>query len=260
MIRRIAVLGSTGTLARPVVAELVAAGFEVSTPARREANVFDVDSLRRALTDQDAVYLNLSIGRNERRDDPHAETDGVRNVIAVARETGVKRLAMISSLLMNYQGMNGFYWWPFDVKHEAVRLLKTSGIPSTIFYPSSFMENFPSMIDGDRIVLAGKSLHPMWFIAGRDYGRQVARSFQMSGSETREYVAQGPEPFRYDEAARVFAANYPQARLRVDVLPVTEPGGIIEALDNYPETFQAEKTWAELGRPEITLAQFAKMA
>jgi hypothetical protein len=33
---------------------------------------------------------------------------------------------------------------------------------------------------------------------------------------------------------------------------------IMEALNNYPEKFEAKQTWTELGKPEMTLAQFAK--
>ena len=33
---------------------------------------------------------------------------------------------------------------------------------------------------------------------------------------------------------------------------------ITEALNNYPETFEAERTWAELGKPETTVERFAR--
>jgi hypothetical protein len=34
---------------------------------------------------------------------------------------------------------------------------------------------------------------------------------------------------------------------------------IIEALNNYPEKFSAENTWRDLGKPTITLKDFAEM-
>ncbi len=33
---------------------------------------------------------------------------------------------------------------------------------------------------------------------------------------------------------------------------------IIEALNNYPEKFEAQSTWNELGKPSITLKDFAQ--
>jgi hypothetical protein len=35
---------------------------------------------------------------------------------------------------------------------------------------------------------------------------------------------------------------------------------IIDALNNYPEKFGAETTWAELGKPTVTLAEYARKA
>ena len=32
---------------------------------------------------------------------------------------------------------------------------------------------------------------------------------------------------------------------------------IIEALNKYPEKFESENTWNDLGKPSITLAQYA---
>jgi hypothetical protein len=33
---------------------------------------------------------------------------------------------------------------------------------------------------------------------------------------------------------------------------------IVTALNNYPEQFEAEQTWNELGKPTITLATYAE--
>ncbi|GCC49884.1 hypothetical protein SanaruYs_00980 [Chryseotalea sanaruensis] len=59
-----------------------------------------------------------------------------------AKQKKIKRIGFISSPIMNYQGMNNFNWWVFDVKRKAVDMVKQSGIPYTIFYPSTFMDNF----------------------------------------------------------------------------------------------------------------------
>jgi hypothetical protein len=33
---------------------------------------------------------------------------------------------------------------------------------------------------------------------------------------------------------------------------------IVEALNKYPEKFEADNTWRDLGRPETTLREFAR--
>lgn len=286
-IQRIAVIGATGMLGRPVTRELIDAGFDVTVVARSPekatrlfpsasvvaGDVLDAASTDQALDGQDAVYLNLSVDPSERSDDPHTETGGLRVIIAAAQRHGLQRIAYLSSLVKDYQGTNGFDWWVFDVKHEAVRLLKAADIPYTIFYPSNFMETIAhDFVQGRRLVLIGTSQHPMYFVAGRDYGKQVARSFEiLEDGESREYVVQGPEAYRSEEAARVFAEHYTAADLRITRVPLglvkffgwfsqrADYGAhIIDAINHYPETFQAQSTWDDLGTPTTSLAKYAQ--
>lgn len=286
-IQTIAIIGATGMLGNPVTSELIRAGFTVRLIARQpntakslfpqvevvSGDLSDPGSLLTALQGQDAVYLNLSIRQNERPTDFHTETDGIKNLLEAARQTGVKRIGYLSSLVMNYQGMNGFYWWVFGVKQEAVRLLKTSGIPYSIFYPSTFMESLLyTQRQRNFIMLAGQSPIRLYYIGGHDYGRQVARAFQLAEEgQNQEYVIQGPEPLTQTEAARLFVQHYTRDKLSVITSPhwimklagqfstVMNYGAhITEALNRYPETFAAEKTWQDLGRPTLTVKDFAK--
>ena len=152
-------------------------------------------------------------------------------------------------------------------------MIKKSGIPYTIFYPSSFMENFDKggYKQGNKMMLAGESKFPMWFIAGSDYGKQVAKAFQLPEAANRDYDVQGLEAFTADEAVKIFVENYQKENLRVSKTPmlVLKVAGlfsremknltkIIEALNNYPEKFNAETTWTELGKPTLTLAEYAR--
>src|SRR5882757_9299187 len=139
MIKKIAFIGVTGMLGKPVAAELVKAGFTVralvrdpekarsSLPAEIELikgdlkNPADVDAL---MKDQDAIYLNLSVAQSERKNDWHAETDGMRVILAAAKKNGVSRILTISSLVQRYQGMNNFKWWVFDLKERSIVMIK----------------------------------------------------------------------------------------------------------------------------------------
>jgi uncharacterized protein YbjT (DUF2867 family) len=286
--KKITVFGATGMLGVPVVKELVKAGFEVTAlvrdreKARRllpedvrlvEGDLKNRADIERALEGAGGVYMNLSVEQGSAEKDFQPEREGVDNIIAAAKSAGVRRLAYCSSLVHRYQGTNGFDWWAFRIKAEAVEKIKRSGIAYTIFYPSSFMENFDkgNYLQNGRLMLAGESKHPMWFIAGEDYGRQVAKAFQLTEAENRDYDVQGPEAFTADEAARIFADNYQKEKLKISKTPffvlkvmgafspkMNYGARILEALNNYPEKFAAERTWDELGRPQITLAEYAR--
>ena len=273
-------------LGKPVTKELIKTGFDVKILARNlpkaqklfpsaeitAGDVFDKKTILNAMAGVDIVYINLSIQQDSKKSDPQQEQEGVANIIEAARETGIKRLAYLSSLIKNYNGMKGFSWWAFDIKQAAINKIKNSGIPFTIFYPSSFMETFPfQMIRGNKIMMIGKSVAPMWFIAAEDYAKQVAKSFQLGIMENKEYTVQGLEPFTFDEAAQVFIANYSKSNLKVMKAPMgivkflglfnprlNYGTNICDALNKYPEKFESEQTWRELGKPSITLAEYAK--
>ncbi len=279
-------IGATGMLGKPVVKALLETGHDVTFFGRDEnkirslfpkstiakGDVFDKGNLINAMKEQQAVYMNLSVAQQSKQKDLQPEREGVDNIIAAAKETGIQRLAYLSSLVHLYNGMHGFNWWAFDIKHTAVEGIKASGIPHTIFYPSTFMETFPyQMMRGNKIAMLGKSEMPMWFIAASDYAKQVVNSFTIPGNENKEYVIQGTESFTFDAAAKVFISNYSKTKLKTMKAPISMMKflgnfnqkfnygwHICEALNKYPEKFEAEKTWKELGKPEIMLAGYAK--
>ena len=286
--KSITVFGATGMLGKPVVKELVGAGFEIAAlvrDARRagrelpaqvkliEGDLSDRAEIERALDGADGLYLNLSVKPETRPDDFQPERDGLRSILEAARASGAARVAYCSSLVQRYQGMNGFHWWSFDIKRQAIETIKQSGVPYTIFYPSSFMENFDKggYKQGTKMQLAGESKQRMWFIAGEDYGRQVARAFRLPEAANREYDVQGLEGYTADEAVEIFVEHYAKEKLTISKTPmfVLKAAGlfsrslgntakIIEALNNYPERFNAETTWAELGKPTVTLTEYAR--
>jgi len=278
-------IGATGMLGKPVAAELIRQGFDITLFGRDTAriqslfpgtetaqgDVFDKASLVKAMTGMTAVYCNLSVLQSSKEKDPQPEREGIDNILAAAKETGLKRIAIISSLVHKYEGMNGFSWWAFRMKESAVQKIKASGIPYAIFYPSIFMEAYPNqMLRGNKIGVLGKSVAPMWFIAAADYAKQVAKSFQVLTTENREYIVQGTHAFTFSEANKVFIDNYRKTKLGITKAPMglvkffgnfspkfSYIWHICEALNKYPEQFESENTWKELGKPEITLAQYA---
>jgi len=282
-IHKVAVIGATGMLGIPVTKALLEAGFAVTAlvrnpqAARRvlppevalvEADVRDVDSLRRGLAGQDALYLSLSIQPGERKRDFHTEAQGLVHIIDAARAAGIKRIGYLSALVIDSSDGD---WWVRDVWRAAVRRLKSCGIPCTIFYASNVMETLPQRHKvGNMLVLAGASHHPNYWIAGADLGRQVARAFALPQAAGCDYVMQGPELASYEEAAERYArAN--GAHMRVVRLPLwilqilglfstsmRFNARILRTVLRYPEEFKAEEAWRDLGQPTVTIEDFAK--
>jgi len=288
--KTIAVIGATGMLGQPVTEELLGAGFRVKVLARnpeKAASLFgnrveilvgdirNEENLARLLDGCEGLYLNLSINPRSKSTDWLPEREGLAGILQAAKRSRIQRVGYISSLVQRYQGMANFRWWAFEIKQHAIQSIKNSGIPYTIFYPSSFMENFDrgNFVRGNKLTVVSGSKHPMWYIAGRDYGKQVARAFQLDIAANRDYPVQGLEAFTNEEAARVFAANYTKRKLTVSTVPfglikflgvfsgqMNYIAHIIEAINNYPEQFESETTWKELGKPTLTLAEYARTA
>jgi uncharacterized protein YbjT (DUF2867 family) len=282
--RRVLVVGATGMLGAPVVRALVDHGFEVSALVRGEnarlpagvrairGDLFDAASVEEAMKGQDCVYLNLAIQPNERETDRLTEREGLKVLLSAARAAGVQRIAAISPLVKDMQGQDGFSWWVFAEKHHAEAAIARSGIPSTIFRASSFFENLMGgMRRGKAINLAGKAKHPAYYLAGADYGRMVARALTTNSTTSHFYYAQGPEPLLPQDLAKRFVAAYSKEPLSIQSAPLAIlkfvglfsrsmgfTATLLDALNRYPETLQAEATWAALGKPAMTVEDYAR--
>jgi uncharacterized protein YbjT (DUF2867 family) len=126
------------------------------------------------------------------------------------------------------------------------------------------METLPQRhMMGGALVLPGKAHYANYWIAGRDFGRQVARAFQLPQAANREYAIQGPEPMSYEEAAYRYAQALP-----VPPRVVKVPLGLIRFAGHFSrshdqldladgtghyQTFKASDAWDELGKPSTTI-------
>lgn len=285
--KKILVIGSTGLLGKPVTKALIDAGFDVTLLVRDKnlaeklfpkvaiikGDLRNRNDIETAIQNQDAIFLSLSVKQIEKENEFHTESEGLDLVIDVAKRLKIKRIAYLASLVHLYQGMNSFDWWVFRIKQEAVRKIKNSGIAYTIFYPSAFMESiFYQSKQGSMIALGGKSEYPMYYVAAEDYARQVAKSFEiLEDTESRDFVIQGLDAFTQEAAAKTFIQHYKKEKLRTIWAPMSvmklmgifsqkfDYGyHIVEALNKYPEKFEAQSTWNSLGKPQITLTDFAK--
>ena len=285
--KTIALFGATGMLALPVVKSFLQNGFKVRALVRDlakaemmyqkkielvQGSLNSIIDIEQVIEGSDAVYCNLSVNPESTPVDFQPEREGLDNVLSVAKIMKISQFGYISSLVQRYEGMNDFHWWVFDIKNQAIANIKKSGVPYTIFYPSTFMENWSvgQYRNGDKLLVVGKSRFPMWYIAGEDFGRQVSTAFKKKECVNAEFDMQGPEAFTQSQAAGIFAKNNSKP-LKIYKLPgfilftmapfnqkMNYGSKIVKALNNYPEQFNADNTWKVLGKPSITLAQFAQ--
>ena len=287
--KRIVVLGATGMIGSAVTRQLVVAGHSITAVVRQgdgaaarvlsglevvQGDAALPDTLRQPLEGADAVFFALSV--DPKRGRPEAfnpDRDGLTNLLGVLSGRPDVRVLYLASLLQDH---NPHDWWVLAHKREAVERLETSGVRHTIFKPSNFMENLPNRnLRGRSVALIGKPRYRNWWIAADDFGKQVAAHVgRPSPSEAdRTFAIQGPEALDYEEAARRFASAYTREPLKVSFAPVPvfkllgrfvpEMKYALEisrASNDSPESFEAQATWDELGRPETTIERFAVQA
>jgi uncharacterized protein YbjT (DUF2867 family) len=282
--KKITVIGATGTIGIPVTKELVKAGFEVTALVRDidkakqilpneirfvKGDLKNKASIEEALKNAEGLYINISTGPADKENEFSPETTGMDNILEAAKKMSVKRVAYLASFLArNYKGD----WWVMKAKKDCVHKIEKSGLPYTIFYPSNFMENFlGGMKQGNKIMIMGKAVHKIWWIAGEDYGRQVANAFKTEKAINKEYPVQGVEAYTMGEAAKVYTNSYTKEKLGIGTMPMGMARFVsifiaqlkfaskfMTIMNNNVETFEAQSTWDELGTPQITIEKFAK--
>jgi uncharacterized protein YbjT (DUF2867 family) len=283
---QILVIGGTGNLGVPVVKEMMDAGlnprlfvrsvskaqkaFAGAIPTLVEGDVQNKEQLAAALQGVNTLYLNLSVAYTNKPDDWSMETEGLALILQASKTAGVSRIVYLSSIIYRINNTMGFKWWVFDKKAAAIASIKASGIPYTIFYPSSFMESIEMPRQGNMIPVLGSSEVKMYYIAGQDYGKIVCRSIVEDFAGNYEYDIQGTEAIQLSEAAKRYAIAYPHAVLKVQTAPLGVMkffglfkqdlnfiSNIVKALNTYPEPFTSTQTWKRFGKPPTTLELFA---
>ena len=285
-ITKIAVVGATGRLGAPVAAEIaktfqvraivrspdkartmLPAGFEIV-----EADLRDVDSLRAALQGVDAIYLNLSTETADPNLSFYEEREGVANLLAALRGLDIRYIAKIGAL-------GAYPPAAARIKHNVVpnlirmqghAMIAASGIPHSFFAPTHFMELLPMMIDKRALRWVGNTGVKIYWISVTDYARQVAKAFQHPEAMPQDVPVQGPEAITVERAMKLFVANHdPTLKIRVAPVWVMRIIGLFNPkmrfvaqmfsyFGDHEDPFYAERTWRELGKPTMTLVEFAK--
>ncbi|WP_194816303.1 NAD(P)-dependent oxidoreductase [Nocardia sp. XZ_19_385] len=157
---RIAVFGATGTVGRVVVEQALAQGHEVTAFTRNaagvtqqheglrivEGDVYDTNSVERAVAGQDAVIVALGDDRKGQ-----VRFGGTKSVIEAMNRTGVKRLIVQSSLGVGDSRPNLNFLWKYIIFGIVLRkayvdhghqeeLVQASNVDWTIVRPAAFTD------------------------------------------------------------------------------------------------------------------------
>ena len=284
---KVGIIGGTSKIGISIAKELASSDFELTALSRNilkaklvlpnsvslmEGDLRDKLSLEKFCANVEQVFLNLSVKSNEEENSFHAESEGLKNFLEIAIRKKIKRIYFVSSLLGNFWGKNQADWWVLKTRWEAIQLVKNSGIPFTIFYPSVFMEFFSEIPRiGNKILIGRSPIPKMHFISASDFGKMLKVSIQQNHSENKEYSVQGLDALSFSEATRIFVENLKSEKLSIIKLPmiILKFLGLfyiewryyfkfLQTLDSYSEKFQSLESRRELGKPMLSLIEFAK--
>lgn len=208
----ILVIGATGTVGAPVAQQLREDGYHVRLlvrdPARAAAqfgsgfayiqgSVEERETVKQALSGCTGVHISLQAGSHP-ADIERVEHLGALRVIELAAQLQLAHLTYVSGMFVGAEVSSAVL--DDHAKRSVEQALQQSGIPSTIFKPTYFMDNLPRQLQGKRAMLLRKQPHPLHLVAASDFGRMLSRAFQVPEAANKIFYIQGPEALTMGEA------------------------------------------------------------
>lgn len=222
MQKPILVIGATGTLGEPVARRLKEDGFRVRVMTRdidRARKMFDksfemvvgdvkdTSSLEKVLDGCFGVHISFS---------GEFEQLGVENIVVVSSEKGLQRITYIS--VSNALDKNVRF--PFaKQKLLAEKAIRESGIPYSIFCPTSAMETLPMFVRGNQAGVIGKQPHPYHWFAADDLARMISLSYGLEEAVNKKLFIHGPEGIRTHEALRRYCSIFHPEIKKISTMP-----------------------------------------
>lgn len=287
-INKIAVIGATGKLAIPVVNELVK-HFQVRAIVRnpeKARNVLpsqveivpgdlkDPASLELGLAGQDAIYINLSTETTDATLDFYEEREGIRNLVNAAKKSNIQHISKIGALgayplATHIQGKNIL---PNIIRIQGHKIIEGSGIPYTIFDPTFFMDLLPWISNGKALQWIGSTTkQKLRWVSSDDYAKAVVAAIQRPHLWNKHYPIQGTEAMDPETAMKRFIAVYdPMLKIKsfpvwmIRIIGFFSPhmrflAHLFGYFERQPDPFYSEITWKELGKPTISIEEFARL-
>jgi uncharacterized protein YbjT (DUF2867 family) len=235
----ILVTGASGFVGRHVVETLRADGREVRALVRderkganivkqgaTEAAVGDVTnpaSLRAALSGCDTVIHLVAIRQGRPEQFQRVMVDGTRNLLAAAKEAGVKRFVHMSALGTSQQTKDLVPY--FGAKWAMEQDVKASGLPYVIFRPSFIFGRdggiLPTFATLARvapvtpIIGSGRQrIQPIWV---DDVGAYFSKAVDLDAAANQTFELGGPDAVTWNEFWERLKGSRPSRRPSVHV-------------------------------------------
>lgn len=290
-IKKITVIGATGNLGAPVVKFLLADGYEVKIVVRNtrkaenifgdhphltmeEADLTDVPSLKKALSDTAYLYLNLATQTTDIRAPFCSDREGVANILEAVDRSIIKQILVISGLgafgESHLKGATTFV--PNAIRMQGHQMIKASGIPYTLLHCSWFADSFVFYRRKGSYSVIGDAKNPIYFTNCFDFTDHLVKAIGNPDALNREFPIQGTEGIPHPVAAKTFLNEFDE-KSKVSILP----HGLLKILaffnkemkfvkhmseyfSGYAEPFLAEKhdTYNILGKPTLSLTAYAQ--
>ena len=158
----------------------------------------DPESLRRAVEDVDVVVHLVAMLTGKREDFERVMEQGTRDLVAAAKEAGVKRFVLMSALGTDEQTKELVPY--YHAKWEMEQTVKASGLEHVIFRPSFvFGRGRAALLQFSQIAKAPvtpiigpgtQRIQPIWvddvaayFVAGVERPEAANRTFELGGPD-----------------------------------------------------------------------------
>ncbi len=286
--KKISIIGATGSLGLPITKELHKKGVQVKAVVRNVAkakellpenievvhgDVSDKTSLKEALTGTETVYLNLNTTTWDVNAPFHAEREGIINVVDVSKSLGVKHIMQIVGIdLSNPEfATKGMIYKTNLIRKPAMEYLKKSGLHYTYFHCSVFLDSFTKFIQGKEFAIIGDHKHPVFFTNTKDLTENIYNAIGNEKAYNQSFAVQGTEGLSFPDAAKSFLSvynpnikisEYPMETIKYIGLPSKEEEQFMEHMLSYVEQLReeqvSESTWEVLGEPKLSIKAFAK--
>ena len=224
-----------------------------------EGDVTDPVSLRAASAGVDAVVHLVAIIRGSRADFERVMAQGTRNVVAAAKEAGIRRFVLASALGLDERTKDAVPY--FAAKWEMERVVKESGLEYVILRPSFVFGKdggvLPTFVRLARLApvtpIVGpgtQRLQPIWV---EDVAAYYAQSVDLAAAANRTFEVGGPDAPTWNEfwdrLKRVLGVHRPSIHVPISVLRVQ--AALTERLPFAPVT-RDQLTMIELGDNVVT--------
>jgi uncharacterized protein YbjT (DUF2867 family) len=265
----ILVTGATGFVGPKVVHALRAEGRDVRALVRdpshadtlrtwgcdlAEGDVTDTASLTRAVAGCDAVVHLVSIIAGSRSDFERVMTRGTENLVAAAKDAGMRRFVLMSALGVSEEtrSLTPYY----AAKWEMEATVQASGLEHVIFRPSFVFGRdggvLPVFIRQVRwspvtpVLGDGRSrIQPIWV---DDVAAYFAKSVDLPAAANRTFELGGPDEVTWNELYERIAKVLGKRRVRLNVpIPLVRPGAAVAELLPKPPITRDQLKMIEAG-------------